>query len=47
MSRQHPEGTHWIVAGDSNDLKLDAILNLSPQMKQVVTFPTRLNPPEF
>ena len=33
--------------GDSNDLKLDAILNLSPQMKQVVTLPTRLNPPRI
>ena len=47
ISKQYPEGTHWIIAGDSNDLKLDAILNLSPQLKQVVTLPTRLNPPRI
>ena len=47
ICQQYPKGTHWIIAGDSNDLKLDAILNLSPQMKQVVTLPTRLNPPRI
>ena len=47
MSKQYPEGTHWIVAGYSNDLKLDAILNLTPQMKQVVTIQTRFNPPRM
>ena len=40
MNKQYSEGTHWIIAGESNDLKLDAVLNLSPQMKQVVNSPT-------
>ena len=47
MTKQYSEGTYWIIAGDTNDLKLDAILNLSPQMKQVVNSPTRLNPPRM
>ena len=47
MSKKYPKGTYWILAGDSNDLKLDSILNLSPQMKQVVDSPTRLKPPRL
>ena len=37
-------GLFWILAGDTNDLKLDPILHLSPKLKSVVTIPTRLNP---
>ena len=33
-----------MLAGDTNDLKLDAILNLSPTMKSLVKKPTRRNP---
>ena len=40
MNKKFQEGTFWIIAGDTNDLKLDAILTLSPQMKQVVESPT-------
>ena len=47
MSKKHPKGLHWIIAGDTNDLKLDSILNLSPHMIQVVETPTRLNPPRL
>ena len=47
MNRKYPDGTYWIIAGDANDLKLDAILNLSPHMKQVVVTPTRLDPPRL
>ena len=32
---------HFIMVGDTNDLKLEPILSLSPQLKQVVSTPTR------
>ena len=35
----------FIIGGDTNRLKLSPILNLSPSLKQVVTLPTRLDPP--
>ena len=47
MSVKHQKGLHFIIAGDTNDLKLDAILQLSSKMKQVVTDFTRLNPPRI
>ena len=34
-------GLHFIMAGDTNDLKLEPILNLNPQLIQVVDTPTR------
>ena len=47
MSTKYQKGLHFLIAGDTNDLKLDMILQLSPQMKQVVTEVTRLNPPRI
>ena len=44
LSTKYGKGTYWLLAGDTNDLKLDNILNLSPQMKSMVKKPTRLNP---
>ena len=44
MNVKYPKGLHWIIAGDSNDMKLDGILKISPNFKSVVTKPTRLNP---
>ena len=41
LSSKYQDGLHFILAGDTNDLKLDPILNLSPNLKQVVTCPTR------
>ena len=38
------EGLFWILTGDTNDLNLDPILHLHPNLKIVVTKPTRLNP---
>ena len=35
------------LAADSNDLKFDNILNLSPQMRQMAKGITRLNPPRM
>ena len=41
------KGLHWIICGDTNDLKLDAILHLNKSFKQVVQDPTRLDPPRI
>ena len=38
-------GLKFMFAGDSNDLNLNKILNLSPDLHQLVKSPTRLNPP--
>ena len=45
ISTKYGNDTHFIIAGDTNDLKLDNILNLSHNMKQLVTDFTRLDPP--
>jgi hypothetical protein len=47
MNAKHKKGLHWILCGDTNDLNLDSILQLSPNLKQVVQNPTRLNPPKI
>ena len=44
ISAKYGAGTHFIFAGDTNRLSLKPILNLSPNLKQVVTIPTRRNP---
>ena len=47
MSTKKEHGVHFILAGDTNELKLNSILSLSPHMKQIVTKPTRYNPPRL
>ena len=47
MNIKYKKGLHWILAGDTNDLKLDVILQLSSEMKQLVTEVTQLNPPRI
>ena len=44
ISAKYGPGTHFIIAGDSNRLQLNPILNISPSLKQVVTIPTRKDP---
>ena len=44
LNAKYGKGLYWILAGDTNDLKLDPILHLSSSLKSVVTKPTRLNP---
>ena len=44
LNAKYGRGLYWILAGDTNDMKLDMILNLHPSLKSVVTKPTRLNP---
>ena len=42
LSAKFKSGLHWLIAGDTNELKLDAILNLDSRMVQVVQDRTRL-----
>ena len=44
LSAKYGRGLHFIIAGDSNDLCLKPILQLDPNMRQIVTKPTRMNP---
>ena len=44
LSTKYGKGLYWMLAGDTNDLKLDQILSLSPNLKSLVKKPTRLNP---
>ena len=45
ISTKYGKGLHFILAGDSNDLKLGNITNLCSSMKQLVSGFTRMNPP--
>lgn len=45
LNKKFGKGLHWIIAGDYNELKIQRILDMSPSLKQVVTEPTRFNPP--
>ena len=47
VSSKFTNGLHWIICGDTNDLKLDSILDMNKHFKQVVQTPTRLNPPRI
>ena len=45
LSTKYGRGLHFVIAGDTNDLKLDSILSLSPSLVQIVHDFTRLDPP--
>ena len=45
LSTRYGRGLHFILAGDTNDLKLQPILSLSPNLKQIVKKWTRMAPP--
>ena len=45
LSSKFGRGLQFILAGDTNELKLDPIHNLSPNFRQIVQDWTRLNPP--
>ena len=47
FNTKYKNGLHWILAGDTNDLNLNPILSLNSNLKQLVTMPTRLNPPRI
>ena len=44
MSAKYKKGLQWIICGDTNDLKLDSIIALNANFKQVVQDFTRLDP---
>ena len=43
LSTKYGKGLHFIIGGDTNELKLDTILSLSPNMIQIVNQPTRID----
>ena len=45
LSKKFNRGLHFIIAGDTNDLKLEPILSLSPNLRQIVQDWTRMDPP--
>ena len=47
LSTKYENGLHFIIAGDTNDLKLDNILSLDNSFVQVVKKWTRMNPPSI
>ena len=47
LSAKYKKGLHWIICGDTNDLRLEPILMLSPNLKQCVQNFTRMNPPRI
>ena len=44
LCSKYGNGIDFIIAGDTNRLNLSPILNLSPNLQQVVKVPTRLSP---
>ena len=47
LSKKYGRGLHFIIAGDTNDLNLQPILNLSPTFCQIVQDFTRMDPPKL
>ena len=45
LGRKYGSGLHYVIAGDTNDLKLDSILSLDSRFVQVVQKWTRMDPP--
>ena len=45
LSAKYGPKVDFVLSADSNRLSLEPILQLSPRLAQVVTVPTRLNPP--
>ena len=47
LSTKYQKGLHFIIAGDTNELNLAPIMNLSPNLSQIVKIPTRIDPVTF
>ena len=45
LSSKYGRGLHFLIAGDTNDLNLDPIISLSPNLRQIVTSYTKMSPP--
>ena len=44
LKSKYPRGLYWVLAGDTNNLKLGPILRLNSKLKSVVKKPTRIDP---
>ena len=44
LKAKYQKGLHFIIAGDTNELNISPILDLSPHLKQIVKLPTRKDP---
>ena len=47
LNVKYGRGLHFALAGDANDLNLNPILSLSPNLIQIVQDYTRMNPPNM
>ena len=47
LKKKNDRGLEFIIAGDTNDLKLDSILNLDSHFVQIVQEWTRMDPPSI
>ena len=47
IGKKYRDGLDWIIADDFNDIKHQKILDSSAALKEVVTKPTRYNPPSI
>ena len=47
LSSRYPDGLFWILMADKNEMRLDNILSLNPDFKQLVDQPTRENPAQI
>ena len=47
LSSRYPDGLFWIIMADKNEMRLDNILTLNPDFKQLVDQPTRDNPAQI
>ena len=45
LSAKYPSSLFFVLSGDKNELKMDQVLNLNSDFKQLVQHPTRLTPP--
>ena len=45
LNMKYGRGLEFVIAGDTNDLNLEPILNLSPRFHQIVQDWTRMDPP--
>ena len=43
MRAKYSKGLHWVISGDTNEMKQGQILRLNQNLKSVVKEPTQLN----
>ena len=43
LQAKYGKGLHWILAGDTNDMKLGPIFRINSKLQSIVRKPTRIN----